>query len=125
MSRSIPVLAFLCAIAVAACGPLHHMGPPDAVIVFNNQSIEQADVYAVRSGSDRYRIGTVLAGRKESLRIPSSLTIGASGVSIVARLLGSSRMPTTGTLTLISGDTIEVTLPSDLTLLTVLPVRQP
>ena len=125
MSRSILVLSLFCGIAASACGPLHHMGPPDAVILFNNQSIEQADVYAVRSGADRYRIGTVLAGRKESLRVPSTLTIGASGVSIVARLLGSTRMPSTGTLTLISGDTIEVTLPSDLTLLTVLPARQP
>lgn len=92
--------------------------------MFNNESLDQADVYAVQSG-ERLRIGTVFSGRREALRVPASLVSGGVGVNIVARILASSRTPSTGSLTLLPGDTVEVTLPANLSMLTVLPIRQP
>src|SRR5438045_3006288 len=41
---------------VPACGPLHRGGVPDAVVVFHNQSTDQADVFALGSGGDPQRI---------------------------------------------------------------------
>src|SRR5262245_16194826 len=101
------IAALSLAVWLSACGPFRRGGPPDPLVIFNNQSLEQADVYAVQS-SGRLRIGTVLSGQKESLKVPASLVTGSSGVAIVARILASSRTPSTGSLTLFPGDTIEV-----------------
>src|SRR5690349_17369056 len=59
--------------SLGACGPLHRGNGPTqtATVIFSNESIDQADVYAVVSGSQAVRIGTVFAGRTESLRVPS------------------------------------------------------
>jgi len=111
--------------ATAACGPLYHGGAPDAVVLFNNQSLNQANVYAVRTGGPEIRIGSVIANRREALRVPSSLTSAGSDVTIVARMIASNRTPRSGPIPLAPGDTIEVTLAIDERMLTVLPPRNP
>ncbi|HKG91402.1 MAG TPA: hypothetical protein VKA84_05920 [Gemmatimonadaceae bacterium] len=123
--RRAALLAAL-ALAALACGPLRRGGGrPDAVIIFNNQSLAQADVFAVSSGGTRYRVGTVFAGRRDTLRVPSGAMGGGSTVSFVARLLATRGTPSSGPVTILPGDTLEVTLPSDGKLLGVLPARQP
>ena len=118
----IGVLALAC--AAAACGPFRRgANAPDPVVFFHNQSLDQADVFAVRSGGNAIRIGTVFAGRREALRVP----LGAAGdrtVNIVARILATSRAPRTGQITLAPGDSVEVTLSSDEKMLSVLPIAQ-
>ena len=52
-------------VATAACGPFYRSGTPDAVVLFNNQSLSQADVYAVRTGGPEIRIGSVIPNRRE------------------------------------------------------------
>jgi hypothetical protein len=111
--------------ATAACGPFYRGGPPDAVVLFNNQSLNSADVYAMRGGGPEIRIGSVIANRREALRVPSTVAAAGSDVTIVARTTASRRMPRSNPITLLPGDTIEVTLPMDERMLTVLPPRNP
>jgi hypothetical protein len=98
---------------------------PNPVVVFDNQSLYQADLYAISSGGSRVRIGTVQPGRRERLRL-SGAALGADRqVAFAARLLTRSRQPSSGRIGLVPGDTIEVVLTSDANSLTVLPIARP
>ena len=112
-------------LAAAACGPLRRSGPPAAEIIFSNESLDQADVYAVASSGAQIRIGTVMPGRKETLRIPPGALGGDNSANIVARILAKSRTPSSGPITLNPGDRMQVTLSSDERVLSVLPAREP
>jgi hypothetical protein len=108
-------------LAALGCGPFHRSGAPDPVVIFSNQSADQADVYAVGSSGSPVRIGTVFAGRQDTLRIRLG-SVGASNmVNIIARIFASSRAPQSGPVAIAPGDTIEVRLSSDERLLSVLP----
>ena len=117
------VLAVAAASALAGCGPFHRGNEPQSIIVFRNQSPDQADVYAIGSGGDPIRIGTVFSGRTETLRVPTSVTGGSSRVNIVARIFASGRLVVTGPFTLMPGDSMDVTLTSDEKILSVVPSR--
>src|SRR5690348_14551377 len=62
---------------------------PRALIYFENRSIDQTAVYVVREGIDEVRIGTVLAGRTDTLIVPPDMAIGNS-IRIIARPLAGS-----------------------------------
>ena len=117
------VVAIAAALAVAGCGPFHRGNQPESVSVFRTQSPDQADVYAIGSGGDPIRIGTVFAGRTETLRVPTSVTGASSRVNVVARIFASGRLVVTGPFTLMPGDSMDVTLTSDEKILSVLPSR--
>jgi hypothetical protein len=109
--------------AVAACGPFRRgAGQPPATIVFANESLTQADVFVVGQGVGTRRIGTVMAGRTDTLVVPGVLT-GRGTVNIVARLFGRSRAPRTGPVSIFSGEQYQVRLPPDARLLSFLPSR--
>ena len=108
----------------ASCGRFIHTGQPVAQVIFANESLDQADVYAVLNGGQSQRIGTVFAGRTETLDIPTNITSAGGTVSIVARLLAHTYAPSTGPLTLNPGDRIRVTLPSTGRSLSVLPAPE-
>lgn len=106
----------------AACGPVHHRGTAnDATIVFENQSLNQADVFAVGTAGDPVRIGTVFPGRTERLTLDLGMVSGAGSINIVARMLATGRAPRTGLVTLRPGDVLRVTLPQTENQLTALP----
>lgn len=92
-----------------------------AHIVFINESLDQADVYAVVSGAESIRIGTVMSGRTETLRLPQQVTDRAGTINIVARLLARSFVPQTGPISIGSGERLQVRLPMDGRSLSVLP----
>ena len=121
MRRRILILAVL----GAACGPLRHNGPPPAQIIFVNESLDQADVYAISSSGAQTRIGTVMPGRTETLRVPPGALGGDYSANIVARILANSRTPRTGPITLNPGDRMQVTLSADERILSALPAREP
>ena|SRR5689334_1881979 len=123
-SRRLIPMALVLGLA-AACGPLRKGGPAPARVIFSNQSLDQADVYAVSSGGAQTRIGTVMAGRTDTLRIPSSAMGADYSTNIVARILARSRTPSTGRFALNPGDLVTVTLSSDERILSVLPAREP
>ena len=108
--------------ATVACGPIRNRTAPQerVVITFTNESLDQANVYAV-TGSQAIRIGTVLAGRTEELVVPGNIAFGGQNVNVVARLLAQSRRPSTGPIVLSPGQRIEIRLPMDQRSLVVLP----
>jgi hypothetical protein len=121
-TRHVVVLA----VALAGCqrGPRRAAGPArePAIVLFTNESLDQADVYAMAGSGGRIRIGTVMPGRTDTLRITAG-TLGGNGtVTIAARLLAGSRLPNTGPISLSSGDRIAVRLLSDARTLSVLPL---
>jgi hypothetical protein len=112
---------------LAACGPLRRSGPSadSAEIIFRNESLDQAGVYVIAQSGLRTRIGTVSAGRTETLRVPPTAIGGSGTVTVVADILARSRTPTSGSIPLGRGQRILVTLRSDQRMLTVLPARDP
>ena len=117
----------LLSVVAAACGPLRRggAGTPPAQVIFTNLALDQADVYAVSTGGGRSRIGTVMPGRTDTLKVPQSATGAGGTVTIVARILARGIAPNTGQVTLLPGGWLAVTLPPDERMLTVLPVRNP
>lgn len=120
--RRVALLAAI-AISAAACGPFRRGGPPDGVVVFKNESTDQADVYAIGAGGEPVRIGTVFAGRTENLRVPQGISGGSDRVNIIARIFASPRTVASGPFTLAPGDSMVVTLSSDEKMLSVLPPK--
>jgi hypothetical protein len=108
---------------LGACGPFHRGGAPSqtATVIFSNESIDQADVYAVVSGSHAVRIGTVFAGRTEALKVPGEVAGRGLNVNIVARLLAHRNAPSTGPLPISPGYKYAIRLPADQRQLVVLP----
>lgn len=123
LRRLAPVLGVA---AAAACGAFHRGAAPSsepAVIVFANQSLDQADVFAVVQGANAVRLGTVMAGRTESLLVPADLSSRGASINIVARLLARNIAPATGAVSIYGGERYEVTLGADERILSFLPAR--
>jgi hypothetical protein len=128
LSRPRRALVILALAAASAC----HRNQPTAgtgeisnepaTIQFANESLTQADVFVTSRGSGARRIGTVFAGRTETLTIPSELANRGS-VAIVARLLADNRVPSSGTIALGPGAHLSVRLPMDARTLVVLPAQ--
>ena len=119
--RRIPAWALLSALPIAGCGPFHRGAQPEPEILFHNQSIDQADVYAMGPGGDPIRIGTVDGQKTNRLIVPD---VGASDrVNIIARVFPSSRIVASGPFTLVPGGVMDVTLPQTENMLAVLPAR--
>ena len=118
------VIATTSLAALVAChrgGRSQALGPPGApaIVIFANDGLDQAEVFAIPRGGSRLRIGTVMGGRTDTLQVPT--IAGAGNVTIIARLLARSNTPSTGPLSLSAGDRIIVRLPIDGRLLSVLP----
>jgi hypothetical protein len=120
ISRRDFVVAAIAATALVACGPFHR-GPSDSAhVVFVNESLDQADVYAATSGGDPVRIGTVMGTRTETLTLPPQFASGVAFV-VTARLLAHAGALGSGQLTLRPGESVQIRLPSDERTLVVLP----
>jgi hypothetical protein len=112
---------FVVLAAATACGPVRRVADePPATIIFVNESIEQATVYAVAPGVDFRRLGIVFAGQTDTLTVPLDLTNRGGGLNIVARLLARSELPQTGPVTIRRGEQYQVRLPTDAKLLSFL-----
>jgi hypothetical protein len=113
----------LCAVFLAvpvACGPFHRGQVPQGQIVFVNESIDQADVYAAGPDGNQVRIGTVSGGRTETLTVPPAVVSQAGNITVSARILAGG-VVRSGAFSLAAGDTMKVTLPPDKRSLIVLP----
>lgn len=108
----------------AACGPFRRGAALDeqTLVFFSNESSEQAAVYAVVSAGEGARIGTVFAGQTDTLVVPATM-VGRGSVNIVARMLARSEAPRTGPIAMHAGQRWQVTLPSSLRTLFVLPAQ--
>jgi hypothetical protein len=109
--------------ATTSCGRFHRSEDDPAAqaqIVFVNESLEQADVFAAAPGGESVRMGTVQAGRTETLNVPSQF-VSRGSVNIVARLLARSGVLRTGPVSISPGDRLQVRLPLNANTLSVLP----
>jgi hypothetical protein len=106
---------------LAACGPFHRgSGQPPAYLYFTNESLDQADVYATLPGNQPIRIGTVFAGRTDTLTVPADMA-ARGNFNVFARLLARSARPSSGPIAIRPGEHLQVRLPLDQRLLVVLP----
>ena len=124
--RAAIIASALALAGTAACGPFHRgkNSQPPALLYFTNESLDQADVYAVASNSQRTRIGTVSGGRTDTLTVPTDIAARGDNVNIVARLLAKSATPSSGPVPIRPGDRLVVRLPIDEKMLVVLPGDQ-
>lgn len=115
-------LSILLGLAIA-CGRFSSDVGADSrpLIFFTNESLDQADVYAVVPGTQALRIGTVMPGRTDTLSVPATIMAGAGNVEIVARILARNYVPRTGPISINPGDRLVVRLPSNQRSLIVLP----
>lgn len=128
-NRAIPglqraVIAAMMSAAVA-CGPFRRGSndQPPAILYFTNESLDAADIFAVTAAGQRVRLGTVFAGRTDTLVVPRDIITGQN-LNLFARVLARSVMPQSGPVAIHSGDTLQVRLPIDLKVLVVLPAQQ-
>jgi hypothetical protein len=112
--KSKQLLIVLAALAASACGPFHMGSRERATLIFSNESVDQADVFATIGSSQTVRVATVFALRTDTIQVPTSVTDQAGGqTSFIVRQLGRSIRPSTGPITLRSTDVVRVRLPSD------------
>jgi len=127
-TRGLRIVALLALAALPAChksGTTSEIDPvaeEPSTIEFRNESLAQADVYVMASSVGARRIGTVFAGRTETLTIPRDLAVRGS-INVVARLLARSRTPSTGSIAISPGTRLSVRLPLDERSLYVLPAN--
>lgn len=122
-ARLARLLALGAAALLGACSrnqPVDEPGNEPAAVVFSNESLTQADLFAVVSGGgEARRLGTAMAGRTETFRLGSDLAIRGN-VSLVARIQnGGTR--STGVVPIHPGDTVHVQLPLNRSMLVFLP----
>lgn len=122
MRRGRTLLFAICAL-LGACArnqPSAETTNARAEIVFANESLTQAELYAVVSGGgEARRLGTVMAGRTETLHLGADLAL-RGGISLVARLLNGGTV-STGVVPIHPGDTVHVQLPLNHNTLVFLP----
>src|SRR6478672_4426347 len=109
-------LASLIAAFTLACGPYHQGqagGELATRLYFTNESLDQAAVYATSGGGSPIRIGTVMAGRTETLVVPTAYVDAGSTLYVFARPLGRNITPDTGPLVLHRGEALSVRMPMD------------
>src|SRR3954466_4476567 len=106
------ILIGLTALIASACGPFHMGSRERATLIFTNESVDQADVYATIGSSQTIRVGTVFSLRTDTLSVPVTVTDQTGGqTNFIVRQLGRSYRPSTGPITLRSTDVIRVRLP--------------
>ena len=118
-----------CVVLVAAVGCHRNgIGSPATFptkVIFRNESMEQADVFAVRAGMGPKRLGTVMAGRTDTLTIRAGEIPPGMTVDFVARLLARPTTPHSGPVPITPGDWLQITLPNAANTLVVLPAPNP
>ena len=119
LKRGLRPLLLATALALpAACSRNHPeqsegslVGP--ATIVFVNESLNQADLFAVVPGVESRKLGTVMAGRTEELVVPADIVGHSGNLNLVARLLARNNTPSSGPVAFHAGDRLQVRLPID------------
>lgn len=116
MNKTMRFISFaaICAI-FAACASLGKQGPiakgPDTTVVVDNRASLDMNIYIVRDGGQRIRLGTANALSTTKLTIPKGIILGPTEVRFLADPIGSSHTPISEVITVNEGDEVGLTLP--------------
>jgi len=109
--------AFLLLLAALATSCVPRTGPESvapetrATLRVDNQSFNDVNIYALRSGT-RMRIGTVTGLTTRTFVLPKTLVGTGTRVQFIASFIGSSRGPVSEEITIWEGDEIALRIPS-------------
>ena len=115
MNKTIKLLgvAALCAI-FAACASLGKQLPANenpTTLVVDNRNVLDMNMYIIRDGGQRLRLGTVTGLSKTKLTIPRGIVLGSTTVRFLADPIGGSRGPISDEITMQEGDEVGIMLP--------------
>jgi len=122
--RHLVLAAALLGPAVGGCIRGRGANVPRTVITFVNQSTDRTTLYAIGTSGESFRLGDAVPGGSQVLTLPPTLFRQSMTVTFVARPLATSRLATSGPVTIRAGDSFTVTLPSSQNSLIVLPGRR-
>jgi hypothetical protein len=93
----------------------------EAVLTVQNEYLNDVAVYAIRAGS-KVRVATVYGFKTETIPIKASILSGAGSVRLLIEPLGSVASHVTEPITVLPGDSVELTVrnPINLSSVTVL-----
>jgi hypothetical protein len=93
----------------------------EAVLTVKNDYLNDVAVYAIRAGS-KTRVATVYGFKTETIPLKASILSGASAVRLLIEPLGSNATHVTEPITVLPGDSVELTVrnPINLSSVTVL-----
>ncbi len=107
-------VAVLCAI-IAACASLGKQIPVDktqeTAVVVDNRSVLDMNMYIIRSGGQRLRIGTAQGLSKTRLVIPRGIVLGSTTVRFLADPIGGNRGPVSEEISMDVGDEVGLAIP--------------
>ena len=115
MSHRLLLPFFALALLLPACSRQAPQSAADArqttVLRVENQSFYDMDIFMIRSGGDRVRLGSVTSQQTADLIIPPGLLFGLSTVRFVARPLAGPAAEVSQSITVAAGDTVQMTIP--------------
>jgi hypothetical protein len=108
-------LVFTALVFASGCAAFrgHGAATKPAVLVFTNETIDQAAVFCTITGGGAVRIGTVIPGHTDTLYLPPAMTGAGGAINITARLLGRTSVAQTGQFSIAPGELLLVRLPAD------------
>lgn len=116
MNKTIKLLsvAALCAI-IAACASMGNRSPANTeqqtAVIVDNRAILDMNMYIIRSGGQRLRIGTAPGLTKTRLVIPRGIVLGSTTVRFLADPIGGSRGPVSEEISMDVGDEVGLAIP--------------
>ncbi|HEX2780153.1 MAG TPA: hypothetical protein VHM30_11680 [Gemmatimonadaceae bacterium] len=114
------------ALSAIACGPPRTAGAGGAaeiLIIFRNESLNQADLFVVGSVSEQARVGSVYGNHTDTLSFDLRSVSGSGTLSMLARVRQTGRVVRSPLVALHKGDILRVTLPMSETMLNALVIR--
>ena len=116
MNKTIKLLsvAALCAI-IAACASMGNKNLPSTenptTLVVDNRNLLDMNIYIIRSGGQRLRVGTATGLSKTKFTIPRGIVLGSTSVRFLADPIGGTRGPISEEITMVEGDEVGLMLP--------------
>jgi hypothetical protein len=109
------VIVLLGGLAVASCrsGAARSAGSAQgsATLEVRNQSFSDMRIYAIRSGTERVRLGVVNGNSTGTLVIPGYLIAGLPSIRFLADPIGGNRTPVSEEISVRPGDLVQLTIP--------------
>ncbi|HUQ46992.1 MAG TPA: hypothetical protein VM053_01975 [Gemmatimonadaceae bacterium] len=116
MNKTIKLLsvAAFCAI-IAACASMGTKNLPSTenptTLVVENRNVLDMNIYIIRGGGQRLRVGTANGLAKTKFTIPRGIVLGSTTVRFLADPIGGTRGPVSEEITMQEGDEVGLMLP--------------